>query len=107
MKECLLKIHNLDVSQRVNYLLDMPILQGQKPSKMLFPNREDKTNLFQRLFVRRLPKKVKLMLAEDHSSTIAKLAARGDKLVTATPKAAAPVAVVTEDPTVVPTVKHV
>ena len=43
------------------------------------------------------------MLAEDHYSTIAVLAARADKLVAAAPKAVATVAAILEDATVVAT----
>ena len=61
VKNRLLQLHDLNVNQRVDCLLDMPTLQGQKPSDMLAkmnqlcPTGEDKTTLFQRMFVRRLP----------------------------------------------------
>ena len=103
MKERLQQLHDLDINQRVDSLLDMPVLQGQKPSdkRQLCPTGEDKPTFFRRMFVRRLPEKVKLMLTEDHSSTIAELAARADKLVTATSKVAATVATILEDTIVV------
>jgi hypothetical protein len=46
------------------------------------------------MFLRRLPDKVKLMLAEDHSSSVTELAARADILTASAPKPAATVAAV-------------
>ena len=92
MKERLLQIHELDSNQQINKLLEMPSLQGQKPSDMLpkmrqlCPAGEDKTALFRWMFLRSLPDKVKLMLPEDHSSSVTQLAARADKVTTSAPK---------------------
>jgi len=58
----------------------------------LCPASEDKTALFLWMFLRRLPDKVKLMLAEDHTSSVTEHAARSDILTPSAPKLAETVA---------------
>ena len=48
---------------------------------MLCLTGEEKPTIFQCMFLRLLPEKIKLMFAVDHSNTIAELVARADKLV--------------------------
>ncbi len=102
VKERLLQMHELDRNQRIDKLLEMPSLQGQKPSDMLAkmrqlcPAGEETTALFRWMFLRRLPDKVKLMLAEDHSSSVTELAARADILTASAPKPAATIAAAAE-----------
>jgi hypothetical protein len=48
--------------------------------RQLCPTGEDKTALFHWMFLRCLPDKVKLMLAEDHSSSVTEHAARSEIL---------------------------
>jgi len=98
VKERLLQMHELDSNQRIDKLLELPSLQGQKPFNMLAKMRQlcpagkDKTALFRWMFLRRLPDKVKLMLAQDHSSSVTELAARADILTASAPKPVAMVA---------------
>ncbi len=76
VKEQLLQLHKLDGNQQIVKLLDMPSLQRQKPTNMLpkmcqlCPAGEDRNALFCWMFVRRLPEKIKLILAEDHCSSV-------------------------------------
>ena len=85
----------------------MPSLQGQKPSDMLAKMRqlcpacEDKTALFRWMFLRRLPDKVKLMLAEDHSCSVTELAARADILTASTLKPVATVIAMVKEEAVI------
>jgi len=107
LKQRLLATHALDSYQRVEQLLEMPPLGGQRPSvmlaqmKQLLPPGEEKSVLFRCLFLKRLPRELRLALAEDHFSPVEALAARADKLVVhhdALPAVAATV----EDPVVAP-----
>ena len=98
VKERLLQMHELDSNQRIDKLLEMPSLQGQKPSDKLAKMHQlclagkETTALFPWMFLRRLPDKVKLMLAKDHSSSVTELAARADILTASAPKPAAAIA---------------
>ena len=69
--------------------------------RQLCPAGEDKTALFRWMFLRRLPDKVKLMLAEDHSSSVTVLAARADILTASAPKPVATVAAAAKEEAVI------
>ena len=87
LKHCLVQTHTLDKFQRVEMLLDLPPIGGQWPSvllaemRQLCPPGEMSGKLFRSMFLRRLPREVRLVLAEDRSSPIQMLAARADSLM--------------------------
>jgi len=108
LKERLVQTHALDRYQRLELLLDLPPLGGQRPSVMLAEMRqlcapgEDTSEIFRGLFLRRLPREMRLVLAEDRESPVQAIAARADALVAhAQPGVVAPVPVqLTNDPVV-------
>jgi hypothetical protein len=114
LKQRLLATHSLDVFQRVEQLMDMPPLGGQRPSvllaqmRQLLPLGEENSVIFRCLFLRRLPREIRLALAEDRYSPVAALATRADALVPhhdpAVAAVAAPAAVAVQDPVVAPAI---
>ena len=105
VRDRLVASHSLDDFQRLELLLDLPPLGGQKPSallaqmRQLCPAGEETTKFFRAAFLRRLPPAIRLQLAEDRYSPVAALAARADTLMVHHSQqvvAAAPVE--TEDP---------
>jgi len=107
LKQRLLSTHALTTYERVEQLLDMQPLGGQRPSvllaqmKRLIPPGEEKSVLFRCLFIKRLPREIRLALAEDQFSPVEALAARADSLVVHHDVAVTAVATV-EDPVVAP-----
>ena len=87
VRDRLVSSHSLDDFQRLEQLMDLPPLGGQRPSallaqmRQLCPNGEETTLLFRSIFLRRLPAAVRMQLAEDRYSPVAALAARADKIM--------------------------
>ena len=108
LRDRLIATHQLDNYQRTEQLLDLPALGGQRPSvllaqmRQLVPPGEENGWLFRCLFLRRLPREVRLALAEDRHSPVAALAARADALVVHRDSSVAAVAAAVDDPVVAP-----
>jgi len=87
VRDRLVGAHSLDDYQRLELLLDLPPLGGQKPSallaqmRQLCPTGEENTKFFRITFLRRLPPAVRSQLAEDRFSPVSVLAARADKIM--------------------------
>ncbi len=87
LKQRLLSTHALTTYERVEQLLDMQPLSGQRPSvllaqmKRLLPPGEEKSMLFRCMFIKRLPREIRLALAEDTFSPVEALALRADSMV--------------------------
>jgi hypothetical protein len=87
IKQRLIQSHTMDEFQRLDLLLEMPALGGQRPSvllaemRQLCPAGEVDSKIFRGLFLRRLPQEIRLALAEDHLSPILAMAARADALL--------------------------
>jgi hypothetical protein len=87
MRDRLVASHSLDAYQRLEQLMALPALGGQRPSallahmRQLCPPGEDGTLLFRWCFVQRLPQQIRLQLAEDRHSPVQALAARADTLM--------------------------
>jgi hypothetical protein len=87
LRDRLVASHSLDVGQRVEQLLALPSLGGQRPSallaqmRQLCPQGEETGVIFRHLFLQRLPAQVRLQLAEDRHSPVQALAARADTLM--------------------------
>jgi len=87
LKQRLLSTHALTTYERVEQLLDMQPLGGQRPSvllaqmKRLLPPGEEKSMLFRCMFIKRLPREIRLALAEDTFSPVEALALRADSMV--------------------------
>ena len=111
LRDRLVASHSLDVGQRVEQLLALPSLGGQRPSallaqmRQLCPKGEETGVIFRHLFLQRLPNQVRLQLAEDRHSPVQALAARADTLMahhsySAVAAVDTPVAVDNQDPLV-------
>jgi hypothetical protein len=87
MQDRLVASHSLDAYQRLEQLMALPALGGQRPSallaqmRQLCPPGEDGTLLFRYCFVQRLPQQIQLQLAEDRHSPVQALAARANTLM--------------------------
>ena len=87
LRDRLVASHSLDMGQRVEQLLALPALGGQRPSallaqmRQLCPQGEEAGFIFRQLFLQRLPSQVRLQLAEDRHSPVQALAARADTLM--------------------------
>jgi len=87
LRDRLVATHSLDAYQRLEQLLALPPLGGEKPStllanmKQLCPPGEDSSMMFRGMFLSRLPPLIRLQLAEDRVSPVQALAARADALV--------------------------
>jgi len=87
MRDRLVASHSLDAYQRLEQLLALPALGGQRPSallaqmRQLCPPREEDTLFFRAAFLQRLPAPIRLALAEDKYSPVSALAARADTLI--------------------------
>ena len=103
LKERLLHLYDLDQRSRLDKLVAMPPLGGQRPSELLaamrqlVPPGEESSVIFRHMFFRRLPAAIQIQLGEDRTSTTAELAARADDLLAATRTATMPVAAVEEE----------
>jgi hypothetical protein len=82
----LLASHTLTEFQRIEKLQRISSLGGQRPTEMLAdlvqlcPTGETGTKLFRIAFLQRLPRELRVILAEDTTSTLPALAARADLL---------------------------
>ena len=82
----LLAAHTLTEFQRIEKLLVSQSSSNQKPSDVLAdliqycPAGEQQTRIFRLLFLRHLPREMRMILAEDVASPLAALAARADQL---------------------------
>jgi hypothetical protein len=87
LRDRLVATHTLDAYQRLELLLALPPLGGQKPSallaqmRQLCPPGEENTMFFRGSFLQRLPPALRLQLAEDRHSPVQALAARADALI--------------------------
>jgi hypothetical protein len=72
LKERLMVSHKLTDFQRIEKLFQMDQLGGRKPSELMnqmleiCPRGEEKNNFFMFLFLQRLPRELRVMLAEEH-----------------------------------------
>jgi hypothetical protein len=99
VRDRLVASHSLDDFQRLELLEELPPLGGQKPSallaemRQLCPAGEEDGLFFRSAFLKRLPREVRMHLAEDRRSPVTALAKRADafmvhhanKLVAAVP----------------------
>ena len=87
LRDRLVSTHSLDAYQRLEQLLALPALGGQRPTAMLAqllqlcPPKEETTLFFKSAFLQRLPAAVRMQLAEDRHSPVQALAARADALM--------------------------
>jgi hypothetical protein len=87
LRDRLVATHSLDAYQRLEQLMALPPLGGQKPSvllaqmRQLCPPGKDNTMIFRAAFLQRLPSTIRMQLAEDRFSPVQALAARADALV--------------------------
>ena len=87
LRDQLVATHSLDAYQRLEQLLTLPPLAGEKPStllanmKQLCPPGEDATMMFRGMFLLRLPPLIRLQLAEGCVSPVHALVARADALI--------------------------
>jgi hypothetical protein len=87
MRDRLVASHSLDSFQRLEILLALPALGGQRPSallaqmRQLCPPGEENGLIFRGLFIQRQPQQIRLQLAEDRHSLVQALAARADTLM--------------------------
>jgi hypothetical protein len=88
VKRRLLATHALTEFQRLEKLLQLQQLGAQRPSELmadmmqLCPAGESATKLFRMLFLQRMPRELRIILAEDAVSELQQLAARADVLWT-------------------------
>ena len=86
LKARILQVHALDEYQRVEKLVELPPLGGQRPSELLAemmqlcPADEEGSKFLRVLFLTKLPRDIRLVLSEDRFSPIAALAARADSM---------------------------
>ena len=87
LRDRLVASHAMDTSQRVEQLMALPALGGQRPSALLAqmltlcPKGEETGAIFRHLFMQRLPSQLRMQLAEDHHSPVQVLAARADRII--------------------------
>ncbi len=88
VKRCLLATHALTEFQQLEKLLQLQQLGAQRPSELLadmlqlYPAGESSTKLFRMLFLQRMPRELRIILAEDAVSELQQLAAGADILWT-------------------------
>jgi len=86
LKQALLASHLLTDFQRVEQLLAMEPLGDRKPSQLLAamlevcPRDEHGSKLFAALFLQRLPRELRVLLAQDDHRDLRQLAAKADQL---------------------------
>jgi len=86
LKQALLSSHVLTDFQRVEQLLAMEPLGSRKPSQLLAamlevcPRDEHGSKLFAALFLQRLPRELRVLLAHDDHTDLRQLAAKADRL---------------------------
>jgi hypothetical protein len=85
LKERLMVSHELTDFQRIEKLFQMDQLGGRKPSELMnqmleiCPRGEEKNKFFLFLFLQRLPRELRVMLAEENISEPRDLAAKADR----------------------------
>jgi len=95
LKKALLSSHLLSEVQRMDMLFNMDPLGSRRPSDLLsemlelVDPGEEKTKLFARLFLRRLPAPVRVQLTEDDLTDLRSLAEKADRKVASLAKQAA------------------
>jgi len=103
LKEALLASHLLTDFQRVERLVAMEPLGARKPSQLLAemmelcPREEHGSKLFAALFLQRLPREIRVLLAHDDHSDLRLLAVKADQLIAFHKQQPHEVAVVEED----------
>ena len=86
LKERLCSAHQLTDFQRVEKMFQMDSLGGRKPSELLHemmelcPTGHEDSPFFLFLFLQRLPKELRIMLADDNEEDLRTVALRADKL---------------------------
>lgn len=86
LKATLLSSHQLTDFQRVELLHRVEPLGGRRPSELLAvmmelcPRGQENNIFFQFMFLQRLPKEIRIMLAEDDHGDLRRLAEKADKL---------------------------
>ncbi len=87
LKEALLASHQLTDFQRVEMLLAMGPLGGRKPSELLAdmleicPPGQQQNIFFAGLFLQRMPREIRVLLAHEDHSDLRALAAHADRLL--------------------------
>ena len=87
LRDRLVSTHSLDAYQRLDQLLALPALGGQRPTSLLAtmlqlcPPGEEATMFFRGAFLQRLPSIIRMQLAEDRFSPVQMLATRADALM--------------------------
>ena len=88
LKERLLISHKLTTVQMAEKVLDLPALGDRRPSQLLAamlefcPAGEADTAFFRASFFRRLPKEIRVLLADEVNDNLKELAIRADELYT-------------------------
>ena len=88
LKERLLISHKLTTVQMAEKVLDLPALGDRRPSQLLAamlefcPAGEADTAFFRASFFRRLPKEIRVLLADEVNGNLKELAIRADELYT-------------------------
>ena len=88
LKERLLISHKLTTMQMAEKVLDLPALGDRRPSQLLAamlefcPAGEADTAFFRASFFRRLPKEIRVLLADEVNGNLKELAIRADELYT-------------------------
>jgi hypothetical protein len=86
IKQRLVASHQLSDFQKAERLFQMPALGSRKPSELMAamletcPRGEEKTNLFACIFLQRLPRKIRVLLAKADHKDPKTLATQADKL---------------------------
>jgi len=87
LKQALLASHVLTDFQRVEQLVAMEALGARKPSQLLAdmlelcPREEHGSKLFAALFLQRLPREIRVLLAHDDHTELRQLAVKADQLI--------------------------
>ena len=104
LKEALVASHQLTDFQRVEQLLAIESLGGRKPSELLAdmwelcPADQHNNIFFVALFLQRLPKEIRVLLAHEDHSDLRRLAAQADRLVAYSGKQGGTIYSATEEP---------
>jgi hypothetical protein len=86
IKQRLVASHQLSDFQKAERLFQMPVLGGRKPTELMAamletcPRGEEKTNLFACIFLQRLPREIRVLLAKADHKDPKTLATQADEL---------------------------
>jgi len=86
VKARLMQTHELTAFQRVEKIIDMPGLGSRKPSQLLAamlelcPENEARTTFFSCIFLKKLPRELKILLSETDTGDLQALASKADAL---------------------------